>query len=150
MLIRSTSVKCVASMLKPLDFIALKNLCKAFHKFFKESKQYLLLGKSQSKDFDAQIADITLALMRYLLLSYYERTRYGITIGDLFRELAQASIQENLLADISEYFLELLKIFAEFAGIDFITFYRELLTSPKAAQIVDLLNIRSAFEKRAA
>ncbi|MCD6112490.1 MAG: hypothetical protein J7J86_04380 [Bacteroidales bacterium] len=90
--------------------------------FFKESKQYLLLGKSQSKDFYAQIADITLALIRCLLLSYYERTRYRITIGGLFRELAQASIQENLLADISEYFLELLRIFAEFAGINFIKF----------------------------
>lgn len=90
--------------------------------FFKESKQYLLLGKSQSKDFYAQIADITLALIHCLLLSYYERTRYRITIGCLFRELAQASIQENLLDDISEYFLELLRIFAEFAGINFIKF----------------------------
>jgi hypothetical protein len=43
--------------------------------FFKESKQHLLLGKSQSLDFDAQIADITLSLMRYILLSYYERNK---------------------------------------------------------------------------
>ena len=104
--------------------------------FFKECKQYLLLGKCQSQDFDAQIADTTLSMIRYLLLSYYERTHYGTTIGGLFRKLSQASIEENLLADISVYFIELLQIFAELAGIDFITFYEELLRKPEAEQII--------------
>ena len=70
------------------------------------------------------------------MLSYYGRTHYGTTIGGLFRKLSQASIEENLLADISVYFIELLQIFAELAGIDFITFYEELLRKPEAEQII--------------
>ena len=111
--------------------------------FFKECKQYLLLGKCQSQDFDAQITDTTLSLIRYLLLSYYERTHYGITIGGLFRKLSQAAVQENLLADISVNFIDLLQIFAELAGIDFITFYEELLRNPDAAPAVERLGINS-------
>ncbi len=116
--------------------------------FFKECKQYLLLGKCQSQDFDAQIADTTLSLVRYLLLSYYERTHYGYTIGGLFRKLSQASIQENLLADISIYFIDLLKIFANLSGVDFITLYEGLLRNPDAAPIIEKLGINS--EKQAA
>ncbi len=110
--------------------------------FFKECKQYLFLGKSQSQDFDAQIADTTLSLIRYLLLSYYERTHYGITIGGLFRDISQASIEENLLAYISVYFIELLQIFADLAGIDFRTFYEDLLRNPKSAPIIEMLKIK--------
>ena len=72
--------------------------------FFKEAKQYLLLGKSQSQDFDAQIADTMLSLIRYILLSYYERTHYGLSIGGLFQKLSQASVEENLVADLSHVF----------------------------------------------
>lgn len=103
--------------------------------FFKECKQHLLLGKCQSIDFDAQIADITLSLMRYILLSYYERIHYGMSIGGLFKQLSQTAIKENILADISLYFSELLKIFSDLAGIDFFTFYQELLRNNKAEKI---------------
>src|ERR1700688_3481297 len=46
--------------------IHLKNLWKALHKFFKESKQYLNLGKSQFTNFEAQIADTTLTMIQYI------------------------------------------------------------------------------------
>ena len=36
--------------------------------FFKEMKQHLGLGKSQSQDFDAQIADATISIIRYIML----------------------------------------------------------------------------------
>ncbi len=111
--------------------------------FFKEAKQYLLLGKSQSRDFDAQIADITLTMIRYIFLSYYERTHYGMTIGEIFRKLSQASMKENLLADIMYYFIELLKIFADNAGVDFIAFYENLIRDPKANKIIERLGIES-------
>ena len=99
--------------------------------FFKEAKQYLLLGKSQSQDFDAQIADTTLSLIRYILLSYYERIHYGVTLGGLFKYLSQASIEENLVADLSNLFMKLLVAFAEIAGIDFITVYESILYQPE-------------------
>lgn len=109
----------------------------AIEVFFKECKQNLLLGKCQSNDFDAQIADTTLCMIRYILLSYCERIRYGTTIGGLFRELRQAAIEDNLLADMSSYFFELLKIFADMASIDFIGFYEELLRNPQAEILLE-------------
>ncbi|MDA3891837.1 MAG: transposase [Salinivirgaceae bacterium] len=112
--------------------------------FFKECKQHLLLGKSQSLDFDAQIADVTLALIRYVLLSYYERIHYGTTIGGLFKQLSQSAIEENILADINIYFSELLKIFADLAGIDFFPFYENLLRNDKAEEIILRLGIKPA------
>lgn len=118
--------------------------------FFKECKQYLLLGKCQSQDFDAQIADATLSLARYLLLSYYERIHYGQTIGGLFRELSQASIEENLLADINVCFIELLEIFAKLAGVDFLTFYEGLLRNPDAAPIIERLRMNPSADRLAA
>lgn len=104
--------------------------------FFKECKQHLLLGKCQSQDFDAQIAETTISLMRYTLLSYYERIHYGTTIGGLFKELSQAAVEENLLADIRIYFFELLQIFAEFAGVDFMSFYEDLSRKPEMCQMI--------------
>jgi len=98
--------------------------------FFREAKQHLLLDKSQSRDFDGQIADISLSFIRYILLSFYERTHYGMTIGGLFKKLSQAAVEENVVADLSAIFMELLEAFAQFAGIDFLTFYHELITNP--------------------
>jgi len=74
----------------------------------------LLLGESQLQDFDVQIADITLSFISYILLSYYERTHYVMSIGGLFRKLPQASIEENLIAGLSRTFMNLLMVFAEF------------------------------------
>lgn len=111
--------------------------------FFKESKQLLYLGKSQSRDFDGQLVDITLSLVRYIFLSYYERTHYGMTIGGIFRELSQMAVEENLLADIRFFFHELLKIFADNAGIDFIAFYEDLLRDPKANEIILKIGLKS-------
>ena len=107
--------------------------------FFKEAKQLLLFGKSQSQDFDAQIADTSLSLIRYILLSYYERTHYGMSIGGLFKQLTQASIEENLVADISTFFMELLAVFAEMSGIDFMTLYESLISQPKLQNMMHRL-----------
>ena len=50
-------------------FVSLKNLCKALHNAFKETKQLLGLGKYQSNDFDAQIADTTITMIQHILLT---------------------------------------------------------------------------------
>ncbi len=116
--------------------------------FFRECKQHLLLGKCQSQDFDAQIADTTLTMIRYILLSYYERIHYGMTLGGLFSKISQMSVKENLLADINLYFTELLKLLANRAGIDFLEFYEDLLRTPEAAPIMYSLGMN--INKKAA
>jgi hypothetical protein len=60
--------------------------------FFKESKQSLRLGKSQSTDFDAQIADTTLVMVQYLFLALQNRVDKYETLGQLFK-----GTKENLL-----------------------------------------------------
>ncbi len=109
--------------------------------FFKEAKQLLLLGKSQSQDFDAQIADTTISLIRYILLSYYERIHYGISIGGLFQKLSQASVEENLVADLSNVFMDLLLALAQLAGIDIMTLYEELIRQPQCQESINKLKL---------
>jgi IS4 transposase len=53
---------------------------------FKECRQYLRPGKSQNTDFNGQIADTTLALATYTILSLEKRFKSYETIGALFRE----------------------------------------------------------------
>lgn len=60
---------------------------------FRECKQYLGLGNCQSNDFDALIADTTLAFITYTMLAYYKRINEYETMGVLFR-----SLQEEVFA----------------------------------------------------
>ena len=55
--------------------------------FFKMSKQYLHLEKGvQTRNFDGIIAHTTIAMMRYLFLSYRQRCETDDrTLGELFR-----------------------------------------------------------------
>ncbi len=54
---------------------------------YRECKQYLGLGRCQSTDFDAQIADCTLALATYTMLTLYKRFGDYETMGALFRQV---------------------------------------------------------------
>ena len=79
--------------------------------------------------------------MRYILLSYYERIHYGMSIGGIFRKISQTSIEENLLADLSHIFMDLLMAFAEYAGIDFMTFYQSLIRQPELQNSITKLKL---------
>jgi len=72
--------------------------------FFKEAKQYLNLGKSQSNYFNAQIADTTICLMQYLLLALLKRFESYETIGGVFRGSKQAMLELTLADRILEIF----------------------------------------------
>ncbi len=52
--------------------------------FFKEAKQLLGLGRCQSNDFDAQIADTTITMIQYILLTLKFRFNHYETKGALF------------------------------------------------------------------
>ena len=55
--------------------------------FFKDAKQLLDLGKCQSNDFNAQIADATITLVQYILLTLkYRIENYESKIG-MFAEI---------------------------------------------------------------
>ena len=83
--------------------------------FFKESKQYLGLGKCQAQDFDAQIAATTLCLLQYNLLSVVKRFCDYETLGELFRssqkDAIKLTISEKIWLIIIEIVAELSEIF---------------------------------------
>lgn len=64
--------------------------------FFKEAKQLLGLGKCQSTNFDVQVAQTTITMVRYLLISLRHRMEAYQTIGGIFRDLKQNYVEHKL------------------------------------------------------
>lgn len=81
--------------------------------YFKESKQYLNLGKCQSEDLDAQAADATIAMIQYILLSLNKRFGDYETKGELFRHAEQAIHELTLQSRIWGLLLELVQAIIE-------------------------------------
>jgi hypothetical protein len=83
--------------------------------YFKESKQYLGLGKCQSQDFDAQIAQTSICMLQYSLLSVVKRFTDYETMGELFRRVQSDSLEltvnERIWQIITGIMTELSEIF---------------------------------------
>ena len=104
--------------------------------FFKESKQYLNLGGCQSNDFDAQIADITISMIQYIMLTVKKRFGDYESKGELFRELEEKVIEYTLAQRLWGVFLEVIvELLADF-NIDLIEFWQALIHHRKAKAFV--------------
>jgi len=79
--------------------------------FFKECKQYLRLGKCESRNFDAQIAATTICLLQYNLLAAVRRFEAYESFGALFRqtrsETLEITVKERIWLIITEIMAEL-------------------------------------------
>jgi hypothetical protein len=75
--------------------------------FFKEAKQYLHLGKCQSADFDAQIADVSIVICAYLMLTLRRRFQAYEGLGKIFVDVQHELIEFTLWERIYGLFLEL-------------------------------------------
>jgi hypothetical protein len=64
---------------------------------FKELKQHLQFGKCQSRDFVGQIADQTICLLTYNLLSTYKCKNEHETLGALFSQIKQHCISPTIM-----------------------------------------------------
>lgn len=78
--------------------------------FFKESKQYLNLGKSQSEDFGGQIADITISMIQHMLLTLRKRFGDYETRGEVFRHAGEQLIAFTLDQRLWKLCLELIQL----------------------------------------
>jgi hypothetical protein len=87
--------------------------------FFKESKQYFGLGKSHSQDFDAQIADISIAMIEYNVFSLAKRFEAYETIGGIFEHSKDQATELTISLRIWGFILELLRIIADLIDGDF-------------------------------
>ena len=86
--------------------------------FFKEAKQLLGLGTSQSTNFDVQIAQTTINMTQYLLVSIKFRQQAYETIDGLFKEVKQDFIEHKLDDRIMLAIVELIAVL-EFLIDDF-------------------------------
>ena len=87
--------------------------------FFKESKNYFGLGKSKSRDFDAQIADISVAIIEYNVFSLAKRFEAYETIGGLFAHSKDQAMELTIALRIWGFILELLRIISDLIDGDF-------------------------------
>lgn len=86
--------------------------------FFKESKQYLSLGKCQSQDFDAQIAHTSICMVQYNLLAVSKRFTDYESLGELFRHTNAETIQLTLAERLWQIIVDVLAFVAELFDVD--------------------------------
>ena len=100
--------------------------------FFRESKQYLNLGKSKSTSFDAQIADATISLVQYTILSFHQRiSNYGSFDG-VFASALEDAMQNSIASELQKLFWIILEIFCNNTGVDIIEFTGSIFRDPNA------------------
>jgi hypothetical protein len=114
---------------------------------FKECKQYLRLGKSQNTDFCGHIADATLTMITYTILTIYKRFEAYETLGALFRDTQKEMLEKTLCERIEMVILKILRDLLEILCIDVEETLYQLLSSEKASkEIIFLLNAVNQFD----
>ncbi len=107
--------------------------------FFKDAKQHLKLGSCQSNCFDAQIADITISMLQYIMLIYFKRVNYQQSFGELFAEISSELVEIDLLTGLLEILKELIELLCEVVGIDFLDFQEQAMKNDKIlVKFIDL------------
>ncbi len=107
--------------------------------FFKDAKQHLKLGSCQSNCFDAQIADITISMLQYIMLIYFKRINYQQSFGELFAKISSELVEIDLLTGLLEILKELIELLCQVAGIDFIEFQKNAMQDDKIlTKFIDL------------
>lgn len=99
--------------------------------FFKECKQHLGLGKCQSNDFDAQIADTTITLMRYILLNLMKRFSSYETLGEAFSNTQIFMLELNLSQKIWNVFVQLCRSLCDWLGVNYNEVISVFFQTPK-------------------
>lgn len=98
--------------------IEIYNIRWSIEVFFKEAKQLLGLGKSQSTNFDVQVAQTTITMIQYLMISLKYRMEAYETMGGLFKDLKQDYIEHKLNERILLVITQIL-VALEYLGVDF-------------------------------
>lgn len=116
--------------------------------FFKESKQLLGLGKCQSNDFDAQIADITITMIQHILLTLKYRFDTYESKGALFDQVRENIIQYRLDERIWGLFIELIQLLEVlFDEMDEMEMLEKIMRDERAYQLIRKLIPDDQYEK---
>jgi len=111
--------------------------------FFKESKQFLNLGGCQSNNFDAQVADTTITMIQYVLLTLRKRFDDYETRGEIFRSTGEEMLEQRLHLRIWEMLIAIMKIIIETLNIiieDIDQCIARLINSDKLKGIMELIS----------
>lgn len=108
--------------------------------FFKESKQYLGLGKCESRDLDAQIAHTSLCLVRYNILSTAKRFQGYETMGEIFREANADALELTISQRVWLILLQLVAKIVEVLEVDPEMLMEKLIAENQ--ELIKLINIR--------
>ncbi len=108
--------------------------------FFKEAKQLLGLGRCQSNDFDAQIADTTITMIQHMLLTLKYRFEHYETKGALFNHVREEIIQSRLDERLWGLFVELVRLIEMlFDGVDEMELWERILRDERAYEMIERL-----------
>jgi hypothetical protein len=108
---------------------------------FKECRQYLRPGKSQNTDFCGQIADATLTMITYTILSLNKRFQAYETMGALFRNTQKTMIEKTLCQRIEMVILKIVRDLLEILSVDVEqTLYCLMSSDQNAREVIVLLN----------
>lgn len=106
--------------------------------FFKEAKQSLGLGKCQSNDFDAQIADTTLTMIQYMILTLRWRFEQYESKGALFDQDRERVAAYKLAERIWGLLLQLAMLIETlFEGVDSEQIIFRMLHDKKAHAMIE-------------
>ena len=98
---------------------------------YRECKQHLGLGKCQSNDFDAQIADCTLVFITYTMMTLRKRLNDYESYGALFREMGDEITELTLWQRILPLVKKLLMTLCEVLGVDYLETMESIAESPE-------------------
>jgi hypothetical protein len=119
--------------------------------FFKEVKQLLGLGKCQSINFDVQVAQTTITMIQYLMLSLKHRMKAYETIGGMFKNVKQDFIEHKLNERILAVITEILNVLELFiVNIDFNEVIEKLMVNSEILGFLNKTSEQEDFSKLAA
>jgi len=128
------------SSLKFNEIIEIYQLRWSIEVFFKESKQLLNLGKSQSNDFDAQIADTTITMIQYIYLSLRKRVEKYESIGKIYKDSKAEVLEQKLHQRLIMLLVTVIKIITNlFENTDSEELFRKIINSNEAFEKIKLL-----------
>ncbi len=113
------------------QMIKIYNIRWSIEVLFKECKQLLNLGKCQSTDFDAQIADVTVTFILYTMLSFHKRIHCYTTLGVLFKKYCDNFNETTIVDKLWHLFLTLQLAVSEILGIDYDEIMKILFQIPE-------------------
>ena len=115
--------------------------------FFKEAKQLLDLGKSESQDFDAQIADTTITMIQYIFLTVRNRIEKYESIGKLFENTKAETLEIKLHERLILLLIAIIEIVEElFEDADIEKLFTKIINNENAFEKIKLLILQHKKE----